>query len=71
MTYCCERCGFLFIRFGPVQRCPSCEQPDIRTATSEEAVRLHQQLEGSPLPKGERNKEPEKHGRDPCTHRRL
>ena len=54
VTYRCEHCGFLFIRFGPVGGCPSCEQPGIRAATPGEAARFHQQLEGKPIPEGER-----------------
>lgn len=54
MTYCCEHCGFLFARFGAVEKCPVCEQPDIRPATAEEDARFSQQLEGKALPKGER-----------------
>lgn len=53
MIYCCEHCGFLFARFGPVQECPACEQPDIRAATDGEKELFRQQLEGNPLPKGE------------------
>lgn len=54
MTYICKQCGFLFRRYGSVQICPACEHPDIRPATEEESKRFYQQLEGTPLPKGER-----------------
>lgn len=53
MVYCCQQCGFLFHRYGSVQKCPACEHLDIRPATREEAERLHQLPEGTPLPKGE------------------
>ena len=40
MTYCCEGCGFLFLRVGEVTACPACEGSRFRTATAEEAKRL-------------------------------
>lgn len=45
MTYACEDCGFLFCRMGVVKECPSCEKPNIRPATGEEADRLQKLLE--------------------------
>lgn len=54
MVYYCKQCGFLFRRYGSVQRCPACERLDIRPATEEERTRFDQQMEGEPLPKGER-----------------
>lgn len=53
MVYYCERCGFLFHRYGAVQKCPACEDQNIRLATPAEGARFNQQLEGKPLPKGE------------------
>lgn len=53
MVYTCKHCGFLFRRYGSVQMCPACEHPGIRLATEEEEKRFYQQLEGTPLPKGE------------------
>lgn len=53
MVYCCKHCGFLFHRYGSVQICPACEQPDIRPATEEESKGFYEQLKGATLPKGE------------------
>lgn len=53
MIYACKRCGFLFHRYGDVEGCPACERPDIRPATEEEEERFYQQLEGTPITKGE------------------
>lgn len=53
MIYCCKHCGFLFHRYGAVQKCPACESLDIRPATEEEAEQFYQKLGGAPLPKGE------------------
>ena len=44
MTYCCEVCGFLFQRVGEVQTCPFCESYHLRSATAQEADRLHELL---------------------------
>lgn len=40
MIYCCEDCGFLFLRIGEVEECPFCEGTHFRPATAEEAERL-------------------------------
>ena len=44
MTYCCDRCGFLFSRTGEIRTCPSCDGYRIRPATAEEAESLQQLL---------------------------
>lgn len=41
---CCEDCGFLFQRVGEVQTCPFCESYHLRSATAQEADRLHELL---------------------------
>lgn len=38
--YCCDDCGFLFVRTGAVEQCPSCEGYRFRPATQEENDRL-------------------------------
>ena len=37
MIYICVKCGFSFNRVGEVESCPSCDTPEIRKATDDEA----------------------------------
>lgn len=61
MIYCCEDCGFLFSRVGPVETCPSCEGEHFRAATMEEATQLQSILK----------KNAEEQAKDSCKVARL
>ena len=37
MVYICTKCGFSFNLVGEVETCSSCEEPDVRKATENEA----------------------------------
>ena len=36
MVYICDKCNFIFRRFGEVVFCPNCEKTAIREATEQE-----------------------------------
>jgi uncharacterized Zn finger protein (UPF0148 family) len=36
MIYCCEKCGFLFERYGDVEQCPDCNSSRVRHADEQE-----------------------------------